>query len=51
MKPGLPDGTFSSQKSHLGLIFEGLAMEDFGIFYDHLEYLMVVWYSFIVCGL
>jgi hypothetical protein len=36
---GLPDGIFSKQKSHFGLIFEGLAVEDVGIFYGHLVFL------------
>jgi hypothetical protein len=34
-KPGLPDDLFSNQKSQFGKIFEGLAMEDVGIFYGH----------------
>jgi hypothetical protein len=29
---GLPDGIFSKQKSHFGLILEGLTMADVGIF-------------------
>jgi hypothetical protein len=29
---GLPDGIFSNQKSQFGLILEGLAIEDVGIF-------------------
>jgi hypothetical protein len=29
----LPDGLFSNQKSKFGLILEGLAMEEDGIFY------------------
>jgi hypothetical protein len=32
----LPDGTFSDQKSQSGLISEGLAMEDVGIFLGHM---------------
>jgi hypothetical protein len=32
----LPDAFFSNQKSKFGLILEGLAMEDVGIFYGHL---------------
>jgi hypothetical protein len=35
----LPDGIFSNQKSQFGKFFEGLAMEDIGIFYGHLVYL------------
>jgi hypothetical protein len=34
---GLPDGIFSNQKSQYGYILEGLAMENVGIFYDHLD--------------
>jgi ribosomal protein L14E/L6E/L27E len=33
LKSGLPDGIFSNQKSNLGQILEGLALEDVGIFY------------------
>jgi hypothetical protein len=32
---GLPDGIFSNQKFKFGKFFEGLAMEDAGIFYGH----------------
>jgi hypothetical protein len=42
--PGLPDGIFSNQKYHFGLILEGLAMEDVGIFYGHLVYITVILY-------
>jgi hypothetical protein len=35
---GLPDGLFSNQNSQFGKILEGLAMENLGIFYDHLVY-------------
>jgi hypothetical protein len=31
-EPGLPDGLFSNQKSKFGYIFDGLAMEEVGIF-------------------
>jgi hypothetical protein len=56
----LPDGIFSNQKSKVWEIFEGLAVEDFGVFYVHFVYilyghlvyyihgysvyLMVIWY-------
>jgi hypothetical protein len=39
---GLPDGLFSNQKSQFGLILEGLAMENLGIFYDHLDYFRAI---------
>jgi hypothetical protein len=42
----LPDGIFSNQKSQLGLILDGLAMEDVGIFYGHyghLVYYVTLW--------
>jgi hypothetical protein len=42
--PGLPDGMFSNQKSKFGYIWEGLAMEDVGIFYGHLIHFTVFWY-------
>jgi hypothetical protein len=32
----LPDALVSDQKSEVGKIFEGLATENLGIFYDHL---------------
>jgi hypothetical protein len=32
----LPDGLFSNQKSKLGYILEGLALEDVGIFWSTL---------------
>jgi hypothetical protein len=35
---GLPDGTFSDQKSKFGKILAGLAMGDVGLFYGHLVY-------------
>jgi hypothetical protein len=41
---GLPDGWFSKQKSNFGLILEGLAMEDDGIFYGHLVHFTVLCY-------
>jgi hypothetical protein len=33
--PWLPDGIFSDQKSQIGKIWEGHAMEDVGIFYGN----------------
>jgi hypothetical protein len=51
---GLPDGLFSNQKSKFGKILEGLAMEDAGIFYGHLDHFTVFCYILltfgIVCG-
>jgi hypothetical protein len=50
----LPDGLDSNQKPQFGLILEGLGVENVGIFYDHLEYFMAIWYNLwpfcIVCG-
>jgi hypothetical protein len=43
-RTGLPDGIFSNQKSQFGKILEGLAMEDVGIFNDHLVQFTVIWY-------
>jgi hypothetical protein len=40
--PGLPDATFSDQKSQFGQIFEGLALEEVGIFYGHLVYSVAI---------
>jgi hypothetical protein len=42
--PGLPDGIFSNQKSQFGYKLEGLAMEDFGIFYGHFVYFKAIGY-------
>jgi hypothetical protein len=36
---GLPDGSFSNQKSQFGQILEGLTIENDGLFYGHLEYM------------
>jgi hypothetical protein len=41
---GLPDGLFSNQKSQFGSIWEGLGMENFGIFYDHMDYFTAICY-------
>jgi hypothetical protein len=41
----LPDGLFSNQKSRFGKNFEGLGMENVGMFYDHLEYFTAIWYN------
>jgi hypothetical protein len=35
--PGLPDGFFSNQKYHFGLILEGLRLENVEICYGHRE--------------
>jgi hypothetical protein len=40
---GLPDGSFSNQKSQFGKNFQGLRLENVDIFYGHLEYLMDIW--------
>jgi hypothetical protein len=40
----LPDGIFSNKKSHFGLILEGLAIEDVGIFYGHWAYFTANWF-------
>jgi hypothetical protein len=44
LKSGLPDGLFSYQFES---IFEGFGknMENVGVIYDHLEYLMAIWYN------
>jgi hypothetical protein len=43
MCSGLPDGIFSYQKSQFGKRFEGLRLENFNIFYGHLEYFTDIW--------
>jgi hypothetical protein len=45
---GLPDGTFSYQKSQFGQILEGLGMVNVGIVYGLLEYFTVILYIYIV---
>jgi hypothetical protein len=40
-QPELPDGIFLNRKCHN---FEGLAMEDVGIFNGHLVYSTTIWY-------
>jgi hypothetical protein len=36
---------FQTKKSQFGEILEGLSMEEVCIFYGHLVYLNVIWYS------
>jgi hypothetical protein len=52
--PGLPDGLFSNQRPQFWSILEGLAMENLGIFYDHLVYFTamgnILWAFSIFCG-
>jgi hypothetical protein len=38
----LPFRIFSNPKSQFGLILEGLAIEDIGKFYGHLEYFVAI---------
>jgi hypothetical protein len=50
----LPDGLFSNQRNKFGKIFEGLALEDVGVFYGHVVHFTVFCYILrtfgIVCG-
>jgi hypothetical protein len=41
---GLPDGSFSNQKSQFGQILEGLGMEKAGIFFGYFEYIKAIWH-------
>jgi hypothetical protein len=41
---GFPDGMFSNQKSRIGYILEGLAIEGVGKLYGHLVYFVAIWY-------
>jgi hypothetical protein len=43
VRPGLPDGLFSNQKSQFGKNSQGLRLENIDIFYGHLEYSMPIW--------
>jgi hypothetical protein len=45
-KSGLPDGIIFKQKSKFGYILEGLAVDDVGIFYGHLDF-TAIWYIFL----
>jgi hypothetical protein len=38
----LPDGLLSNQKSQFGENFQGFRLENFDIFYGHLEYFMYI---------
>jgi hypothetical protein len=40
---GLPDGTFSYQKSRFGYVLKGLRMKSLDIFYRHSVQLTAVW--------
>jgi hypothetical protein len=40
LRTGLPDVLFSYPKSQFGYIFEGLGLENVGVFYDHGLYFM-----------
>jgi hypothetical protein len=45
MITSVPDGIFSNQKFLVGLIWEGLAMEDVVYYtYGHLVYFKAIWY-------
>jgi hypothetical protein len=39
----LPDGIFSNQESQFREFLEAFAMQDVGIFYGHLVYVMAFW--------
>jgi hypothetical protein len=41
--PGLPDGLFSNQKSHLFKKFRGLRLENVDIFNGNLQYFVNNW--------
>jgi hypothetical protein len=47
----LPDGLLSNQKSKFGLILEGFAMQDVGIFYGHLVHFTVFCYILWTVGI
>jgi hypothetical protein len=51
---GLSDGLFSNQKSQCGNILESIGTKKVGMCYDHLEYIMAIWYKLcpfsIVCS-
>jgi hypothetical protein len=41
--PGLPDGSFSNQKSQFGYILEGLGNEKVGIFFGYFENITAIY--------
>jgi hypothetical protein len=41
--PGLPDAILSNQKSHFWYILEGLGMDNVGILFGRLEYMISIW--------
>jgi hypothetical protein len=41
----LPDGIFSNQKQQFRYIWEGLGMENCGIFHLHSGYFVMIWYT------
>jgi hypothetical protein len=43
IEPGLPDGIFSNQKYHFGLILDNISLEDVGLFFAHLVYFVAMW--------
>jgi hypothetical protein len=43
-RAGLPDAIFSYPKSQFVYIWEGLGIEDFGIFYHNLVSFTIIWY-------
>jgi hypothetical protein len=42
--PGLPEGIFAFKKYQFEYILDGLGIENVGIFYGHLVYIMATWY-------
>jgi hypothetical protein len=46
MRPGLPDGIISNQKSQFGYILEDIAMENVCIFYGLLVNFPDIWQTF-----
>jgi hypothetical protein len=50
----LPDGLFSTKNPNFGKFLEGLAMEDVGLFYDHLvcftAIVNILWPFGLFCG-
>jgi hypothetical protein len=43
--PGLPDGLFANQKTQIGLILEGLGMENVFLCCGHLKCFMAIGYN------
>jgi hypothetical protein len=47
---GWPDVFFQNKNPNLGKFWEGLGIENVGIFYDNWQYFTAIWYSLLLFG-